>query len=272
MSRPVLSTASVAAGLRGACGWLGFCALCVLALAIHAAPDFGAVPYSPDPVAGRQLAAELRALAPDREARMTGQITIRKAGKTADPIPFVFQVLPGQTHWSAVYETVASRPDGPVERLVIQHRPPQPNRYLVISPASPAPGSALQTNTLDHPTNAFAGSDFSAGDLGMEFLHWQKQVLLKKEMKRSRFCQVLESSPGEGDRALGYGRVVSWIDHETGGIIQADAYDRQNKALKEFELNSFKKIDGQWRLEEMEIRNLQTRTRTRLTFDLETGR
>jgi hypothetical protein len=38
--------------------------------------------------------------------------------------------------------------------------------------------------------------------------------------------------------------------------------------LKEFAPKSFKKVNGQWELQEMEIRNVQTGSRTRLEFDL----
>jgi hypothetical protein len=62
--------------------------------------------------------------------------------------------------------------------------------------------------------------------------------------------------------------VVSWTDEESGGIVQAQAYDFNNKLLKEFAPKSFKKVNGQWELQEMEIYNDQTRSRTRILFDL----
>jgi hypothetical protein len=65
-----------------------------------------------------------------------------------------------------------------------------------------------------------------------------------------------------------YLRVVSWIDSESGGIVQAWAYDSNNKLFKEFYPKDFKKINGQWQVEEMDIENDQTGSRTRLEFDL----
>lgn len=86
-------------------------------------------------------------------------------------------------------------------------------------------------------------------------------------MKRGRAYTLLEST--NPDPSInGYSRVLSWIDKETGGILQAEAYDIHGKPLKEFEPKSFKKVDGQWQLQEMEIRNVQTGSRTRLEFDL----
>jgi hypothetical protein len=44
----------------------------------------------------------------------------------------------------------------------------------------------------------FAGSDFWVADLGLEFLHWPKQLLLRREMRRSgraTFWRALIPSP-----------------------------------------------------------------------------
>ena len=109
--------------------------------------------------------------------------------------------------------------------------------------------------------------DFWLCDLGLEFFHWPEQKVLKKEFSRNRACMVLESTNPQPS-AHGYSRVVSWIDEETLGIVHAEAYDAQGKLLKVFDPKSFKKVNGQWELQEMEIRNVQTGSRTRLEFDL----
>ena len=103
--------------------------------------------------------------------------------------------------------------------------------------------------------------------MGLEFFHWPEQKILKHEVKRSRGCSVLEST-NPNPSTNGYSRVVSWIDEESGGIIHAEAYDFKNKLLKEFDPKSFKKVNGQWELQEMEIRNVQTGSRARIEFDL----
>jgi hypothetical protein len=125
----------------------------------------------------------------------------------------------------------------------------------------------LSNSITTSSETSFAGSDFSIGDLGLEFFHWPQQKILKHEMRRGRPCQVLESRNPDPSPD-GYSRVVSWIDNETLGIVQAEAYDAKGKLLKEFYPKSFKKVNGQWELQEMEIRNDQTGSRTRLEFDL----
>jgi hypothetical protein len=127
--------------------------------------------------------------------------------------------------------------------------------------------TSLDTDYSDDTMIPFANSDFWIVDFGLQFFHWSQQKILRKEVKRGRGCAVLESINPD-PTSFGYSRVVSWIDEETLGIVHAEAYDFKNKLLKEFDPKSFKKVNGQWELQEMEIRNVQTGSRTRLEFDL----
>ena len=116
----------------------------------------------------------------------------------------------------------------------------------------------------------FAGSDFWIADLGLEFLHWPQQRVLKKQMRKGLFCDVLQSTnpqPGPGS----YARVLSWIAVNRPDdivIVHAEAYDNRDKLLKEFDPKKVEKVDGVWQLEEMEIRNRQTGSRTKIEFNL----
>ena len=119
----------------------------------------------------------------------------------------------------------------------------------------------------DQTMTPFAGSDFWLADLGLEFFHWPMQRLWKREMRRGKACQVLESRPPEA-WTNGYARVVSWIHTESGAVVQAEAYDARNKLLKEFRPTAVEKVNGAWQLKEMEIENVQTGSRTTLVFEL----
>ena len=116
-------------------------------------------------------------------------------------------------------------------------------------------------------TSPFAESDFWICDLGLEFLHWPGQKILRGDTARGRLCKVLEST-NPNPSTNGYSRVLSWIDNETLGIVEAEAYDAEGKKLKEFYPKDIKKVDGQWQVGSMEIDNVQTGSRTRLEFDL----
>jgi len=194
----------------------------------------------------------------------TGMMTIRNKKFTQFPINFQTVLTP--TNWLSVYE--AKEPTG-TWKLSIVHNGKSPSIYkLVFLAANNAAEmeSALGSND-GIEGRPFAGSDFSMGDLGLEFLHWPQQNLLQKEMKRSRSCRVLESinpHPVKG----GYSKVKSWVDAESDGIVLAEAYDVNGQKIKEFIPKDFSKVNGQWQLEEMQISNVQTDSRTTVKFNL----
>ena len=113
----------------------------------------------------------------------------------------------------------------------------------------------------------FACSDFWVADLGLEFFHWPQQKVLKKEFRRNCACMVLESTNPQ-PTTNGYSRVVSWIDEESLGIVEAYAYDVNGKKLKNFYPKNLEKVNGQYQVQSMIMDNIQTGSRTRLEFDL----
>jgi len=215
---------------------------------------------------GRDLARQLCELRPAEDFTNASTLMIRPAKGRKREVPLRTVTTLSATNWVALYETLPSTnaPDG--QRLTVIHHGLPPNTYAL---------SALQTNGVVDRTELpervltmlpFANSDFWVVDLGLEFLHWPAQKLLKKELKKGQSCAVLESqSPGPATNS--YSRVVSWIDIDTGGIVLAEAYDARGKLLKEFELKEAEKVNGQWKVSELQMRNLQTGSRTTLKFN-----
>jgi hypothetical protein len=210
-----------------------------------------------DPVEGQKLARQVRSLMPNEAAEFGGILRLSRPGTPPYDVPVTNKLIVGTDSWTAEY--LAHPPRGPEERLEIKRVADRPNEYIWKRE------KVLTLSGVD-ATNQFAGSDFALMDLGMEFLHWPHQMLLTREMRKGRGCDVLESRP---DRPGLYARIVSWIDQETSGLLIAEAYDARGKLLKEFEVKGFKKVDGQWRVREMEIRNRQSKTSTRLQFEFD---
>ncbi len=221
--------------------------------------------------AGQTLAAELRSLRPAQSAAFSGLLKIRDRSGRMTHVPFTSRITAGDEAWTVAYETAATNQHA-AEQLRVIHRPSQPNQYLYAR--APSPGASVGEFKSIPPGQAavpLAGSDFFLCDLGLDFFHWPQQTLVKKEMRKGRPCQLLSSRPAPGAATNGYERVVSWIDTETGGLLIAEAFGPGDKLWKEFEVKSFKKVDGQWQLRDMEIRDAQKKSRTRLEFDLETN-
>jgi hypothetical protein len=217
----------------------------------------------------RALVSDMLAQRPDQNTTNTGRVTIRDATGKEREIPVRFEITSTPTGWESVYQALPcpSSPGG--TRLTVIHSGEQPNRYeLVNPPAAGVTNATPQQLGQDQVMAPFVGCDFWIADLGLEFLHWPKQQLLRKEMRHSKFCYVLESvnpQPIPG----GYSRVVSWLIFDPPhGIIHADAYNGRGERIKQFDPKNVEKVQGEYQLEAMEIRSGKAGTRTVIEFDL----
>ena len=218
-------------------------------------------------VKGQQLVQEILTQRPADDLTNMGVLQIRSANGKSSKIPIRFDIVMKELNslnWLSVYQTETTNEN---IALIIVHYPGiktgmiGANGYFIRH-------GAKEKSKVDEIMNPFpAGSDFWICDLGLEFFHWPEQKVLKHETRRTRACTVLEST--NPDPAAGsYSHVDSWVDDETLGIVHAEAYDAKGKLLKVFDPKSFKKVNGQWELQDMEIRNVQTGSRTWIKFDL----
>ena len=217
----------------------------------------------------RALVAELLAQKPEQNTTNTGRAKIRDAAGKEREIPMRFEVTATPTNWACVYETLPSAGEPGGMRLTVIHSDARPNQYQLVDHAERATTNGVPKElALEQTMIPFAGSDFWVADLGLEFLHWPGQRLLKKEMRHSKSCEVLESvnpAPVPG----GYSRVVAWIMIEKPhGLIHADAYNAKGELMKQFDPTNLEKIEGEYQLEEMEVRNRKTGSHTWIKFNL----
>lgn len=229
-------------------------------------------------VAGPELDAKeiiqrLREARPPGNSTNSGVLKIFRKKSAPVEIPVRFQVITTPQLWRSIYQTSSANGATPAFRLTVTQQAGT-NFYELAKLAND--DSCCPTNMPlagSQTMIPFAGSDFWVADLGLEFLRWPAQTLLKKDRRSGRACYVIESTnPSPG--ANGYTKVVSWLDIESLGesaqpaIIYAEAYDARGK-LKAFEPKNLEKVNGQYQLQEMEIKNLQTGSRTRIEFNFE---
>ncbi len=221
-----------------------------------------------EPTDGPTLAAELRNQRPAERIETSGTLKVRTATGRKIDIPVRMETTSSEPTWTVTYAS-SETPDSSPELLQVIHREGAASTYYH---AKAKPGETLPSApspvAIQQLTNPFSGTDFWLCDLGLEFLHWPDQRLVKSEMRKGRSCRVLESIP-DASYPTEYSRVLSWIDIESGGLLRAEAYDRDHKLLKEFSVRSFQRVSKAWQLKEIEIRNDRTDTRTRLEFNLE---
>lgn len=229
-----------------------------LALGLALAAPHGLASDDAAKRAGRELAAELRSLHPVEGATNLATLRLRHRGTTR-ALPLRVAVAVEGEHWTTRYHTEDTNAS-PLT-LIVTMTPGGSNRYEWERDGQRTP---LKPEELFAP---FAGADFWPADLGMEFLHWPTQRLLRKELRRGQSCNKLESvAPPE--HTNGYVRVVSWFDIDTGGPVLCEAYDARGKMVKEFKPNAFSKVGGRWQVEELEMRDLRTGSRSWIRFDL----
>lgn len=248
------------------------CALIALLLLPFAALGQRQVELEPEPTLspaesaaqGKKLVSDILSQVPSQALTNSGMLIIRDRDDNRITAPVQVVIIPGLNQWTNRYHADFGTNSFD---LTIVHSGAAANTYQLTVNS----GGNVSTRTLsgNETMIPFAQSDFWVADLGLEFFHWPAQRVLKSEIRKTRAAKVLESvNPHPAPGA--YLRVVSWIDTETGGIIHAEAYDHRNKLLKEFDTKKFRKVHGQWQLEEMQISNVQADSRSQIEFTFDT--
>jgi hypothetical protein len=117
---------------------------------------------------------------------------------------------------------------------------------------------------------AIEGTDLSFEDLAMRFLYWPKAVMVGPDKIGSRKCWLLRvANPGKGGR---YSHVKVWIDQKSGGLVQIEGYNKQERRLKRFQVTHLMKVGNTHTLKRMRIDSYHQETgkllgNTYLEFD-----
>lgn len=215
-------------------------------------------PLSPEP--GQQLAQHMRQTQllhaePFRGALQTKK---RRGRRISQTILLRTRAADNQTH----SEFIVSGPNGNIVCLTILYNPQQAPRYYF----SNNPNQIGRPLSPQEAMLSFAGSDFWPADLGLEFFYWPSQKILSNiriKMRKGVACRVLESRRQPASD-FGYSRVLSWISREHFGLVYAEAYDAGGQRVKTFEVSGVQKIDGQWKVSELRIRDEASKSSTKL--------
>ncbi len=235
------------------------------AILLAALPD-AIADDSQDVAEGRQLAAELRATRPASSFTNRATLRITSPEGSVRRLPVTITTLADEeSEWSVTY---AAQVGLNVESLRIVRRPANPPAYEFARSVTNSVQPVAEPVSAGDTQQPFATSDFWLSDLGLEFLNWDQQRIIRKdrpEMRKGRPCRILEST---NSAAKGYTGVLSWVDVENKGVILAEAYDAAGRLMKRFSIGSVKRVDGEWQLRDMEMIDEQRGSETRLEFDL----
>jgi hypothetical protein len=236
-------------------------ALLLLAAVVRAVGDTAA-----DEAEGQALANELRTARPPASFTNRATLRITSSEGTVRRLPVTITTLADEdSEWRVIY---AAQVGLNVERLALVRRLAHPPEFEFARAITNSALPVAKTIPAEDTQQPFAGSDFWLSDLGLEFLHWPDQRILRRdkpEMRKGRPCRVLESN---NPQAKGYTRVRSWVDLENKGVILAEAFDSAGRLIKRFSVGSVQKVDGEWQLKDMEMIDEIRGSETRLEFDL----
>jgi hypothetical protein len=220
---------------------------------------------------GTRLAFELRSQKPAENLTNSGTLRIRDPKGRRRELPVTIVTLVDDHRWQVRYEAHPTQSNAPIESLTVSFTTNAAPRYEIARSAPNAPvASPPRAIAPEASAEPFAQTDFWFCDLGLEFLHWPDQRLIKEELSNGRLCWALDSyNPSTN----GYASVRSWVDAEFHALLRAEAYDRQRRKVKEFSTGSFRQVttrDGRdlWMLKDIRIRDEFRDTRTELVYDL----
>jgi hypothetical protein len=158
-------------------------------------------------------------------------------------------------------------PQGPVTRLQIGTE-----RWLIQAGATPAAWT-VQDGTSRAVTAAetlqvIAGTDLTLFDLQMPFLHWADFVYegLAKVRGRPAHRFVLYPPADLAAARPELSGVRVFLDTQFQALVQVEQLGADGKPARSVTLIDLKKVDGQWLVKSIDLRNHVTRDKTRLTI------
>ena len=211
---------------------------------------------------GQQLAQHMRQTQLLRSETIQGSLQTKK--RRGGRISQTILLRAGADGEQTQSEFIASSPNGNISHLTIFRDLGQSPRYFL----SNDPNQLGRPLSPQEVMSSFAGSDFWPADLGLEFFYWPHQKILSHvriKMRKGVACRVLESRR-QTAVDFGYCLVRSWISREHFGLVYAEAYDSAGKQVKTFEVSKVEKVDGQWKVGELRIRDEVSKSTTKLIF------
>lgn len=212
----------------------------------------------PDQAEGARLLAEFRGLGPAGDYYLDFELQVR-------PRRGAGQVFSGQL-WGT------RNAFGPLSRVVLHDPATGPRRLLIQNGPSPAVWSWAADRDDPGPadsTRLFApllpGTDLTLFDLQMPYLYWPEFVFEGVTKLRGRPAHVFLLYPPEEVVALQpelHG-VRVYLDTQFRALVQSELIGEDNRPLRTLSVLDLKKIDDQWMVKTIDVRDETTRNKTR---------
>ncbi|WP_395743248.1 outer membrane lipoprotein-sorting protein [Prosthecobacter sp.] len=144
-----------------------------------------------------------------------------------------------------------------VMRFVFKNQPPEiVHLDMNTSPATlyqVRPGGSSVVPDSQHG-NKVRGMEFNYEDLSLAFLYWPRPQLMGDDRVSGQKCwRVRVINPtGEGP----YHAVDLWVHQGSGGAAKMQAWDRNSKIVKKYQVTKVQKVEGATTLKELRIESI----------------
>jgi hypothetical protein len=132
---------------------------------------------------------------------------------------------------------------------LIEMRPNGENEIWIAHPGDKAPAALPFSKWSEGPL----GSAFSYEDFLEEQIFWPEQTLVEKTKFGARDCNVVESTPGPGDKTH-YAGVKTWFDRTITYPVYVEKTVKETGAVKEFTSFGLRRDDGVWSAHQIEMK------------------
>ncbi len=113
------------------------------------------------------------------------------------------------------------------------------------------------------------GTDYTPFDLQMPFVFWEDFDYEGVYRVRGRPCHVFRMNPPESFRAehSGLSSVQIYLDSEFKALFRAESLDEANEPNRVFSVIDFKKVQDEWIVKTIDLRDERTRDKTRFQVE-----
>lgn len=165
--------------------------------------------------------------------------------------------------------------EGPISRVSVRPEKGSPApevRLLVQGGARPAlwewragSGATVVPAGVDELFAPLAGSDLTPFDLQMPFLYWPKFTYEGLERMHGRPAHrfLLRPPPEISARRPELTGVRVYLDTQYSALVEAEVIGRDGRELRGLSVLGLKKVDGQWIVKTIDLRDEVTRNKTR---------
>ena len=113
-------------------------------------------------------------------------------------------------------------------------------------------------------SGSFMGSEFSYEDLASQEVEKFTYQFIGETTFKGR--KVWHMSRVPVDKRSGYSKQVTWVDQEYHGPLKIEYFDRKGDLLKVGQFLEYKKFGKYWRVDRIEMENVQTKKRSVITW------